>query len=443
MSDRFTEIYEENAKMRGQLIELRDRLAAVEQPADPNVEAVRRKLAERAAAGLVKYGTDTTRADLSTADWLAHLQQELMDGAVYAERLLAAVEQERAIPARMFPIQRGPAIPWSVIGPCDEQAKRNHSGQNLETLARRGGLDCGEAIDVLLGQPWGTAHGSGLVGEAAINRLLEIVQQRVALTSPTPAPDPETGLAACPCCNGPALVGGDVVARFNWKLSRASCSSCGLTTANHETIEKAREAWNRRAALARPDAQASDELAACYSAALKAARAKAYELGYALALHGSETRDLDLVAVPWTDEAVAMDVLVPEIARAVGGMIAGVISGTQATLKPHGRVAWTIILKDGPPNERTGLPFIDLSVMPLARPDAGEDGALTAAEWKRWADHFAQLAFDANGDPIRGWEEVAECWDRGCRLPVTLPCDHGESDEDDDAARKGGEENGR
>jgi hypothetical protein len=202
MSDRFTEIYEENAKMRGQLIELRDRLAAVEQPADPNVEAVRRKLAERAAAGLVKYGTDTTRADLSTADWLAHLQQELMDGAVYAERLLAAVEQERAIPARMFPIQRGPAIPWSVIGPCDEQAKRNHSGQNLETLARRGGLDCGEAIDVLLGQPWGTAHGSGLVGEAAINRLLEIVQQRVALTSPTPAPDPETGLADEADCFG-------------------------------------------------------------------------------------------------------------------------------------------------------------------------------------------------------------------------------------------------
>lgn len=31
----------------------------------------------------------------------------------------------------------------------------------------------------------------------------------------------------------------------------------------------------------------------------------ARELGYALALHGSMARDLDLVAIPWTDDAAS------------------------------------------------------------------------------------------------------------------------------------------
>lgn len=55
---------------------------------DPNVEAVRMKLRERAAIGLAKYGTDTTRSDLSELDWLRHAQEEAMDLAVYLERLI-------------------------------------------------------------------------------------------------------------------------------------------------------------------------------------------------------------------------------------------------------------------------------------------------------------------------------------------------------------------
>lgn len=49
---------------------------------------------------------------------------------------------------RLFPIMDAPSIPWSVIAPCEEQAKKNHD-QTLERLAERGGLDAGEAVVVL------------------------------------------------------------------------------------------------------------------------------------------------------------------------------------------------------------------------------------------------------------------------------------------------------
>lgn len=57
----------------------------------------------------------------------------------------------------MFPIQDGPDIPWRVIAPHEKAAQRNHGGQTLQRLAERGGLGVGEAIDVLLDQPWATA----------------------------------------------------------------------------------------------------------------------------------------------------------------------------------------------------------------------------------------------------------------------------------------------
>ena len=56
---------------------------------------------------------------------------------------------------RQFPIMVGrvgdatKGIPWRVIAPFDARAKQNHGGQSLEELARRGGLDCGEALAVL------------------------------------------------------------------------------------------------------------------------------------------------------------------------------------------------------------------------------------------------------------------------------------------------------
>ena len=54
---------------------------------DKNVENVVSQLRDRGQRGLSKYGVNTERTDLSTLEWLQHLQEELMDGAVYIEKL--------------------------------------------------------------------------------------------------------------------------------------------------------------------------------------------------------------------------------------------------------------------------------------------------------------------------------------------------------------------
>ena len=84
---------------------------------------------------------------------------------------------------------------------------------------------------------------------------------------------------------------------------------------------------------------------------------RAQELGYALALHGSLIRDCDMIAVPWTDEAVDMGELVSELIELSGGIAnyKGRENGAYST-KPHGRKAWIIHLGGGA--------YIDLSVMP-------------------------------------------------------------------------------
>ena len=56
-------------------------------PIDKNVEAVRRMLWQRMGTGYTKYGTTTERTDIDMLGWLQHLQEELLDAAVYVERL--------------------------------------------------------------------------------------------------------------------------------------------------------------------------------------------------------------------------------------------------------------------------------------------------------------------------------------------------------------------
>lgn len=51
-------------------------------------EKVIDKIRSRAEVGKKKYGTTMEREDLSLIEWLTHLQEELMDAAVYVERLI-------------------------------------------------------------------------------------------------------------------------------------------------------------------------------------------------------------------------------------------------------------------------------------------------------------------------------------------------------------------
>ena len=55
-------------------------------------EKVCAKIQARAEVGKKKYGVTMEREDLSTEEWLNHLQQELMDASVYVERLLTLLE---------------------------------------------------------------------------------------------------------------------------------------------------------------------------------------------------------------------------------------------------------------------------------------------------------------------------------------------------------------
>lgn len=88
----------------------------------------------------------------------------------------------------------------------------------------------------------------------------------------------------------------------------------------------------------------------------------ARSLGYAIAVHGSLTRDLDLIAVPWIETASSEEELIEAVCHLVGGEIVRVPTPgwegmVSPGIKPHGRKAWSIYF--------SGHSFyIDLSVMP-------------------------------------------------------------------------------
>lgn len=99
--------------------------------------------------------------------------------------------------------------------------------------------------------------------------------------------------------------------------------------------------------------------------------------GYALAIHGTVTTDLDLIAVPWTAEAVSAEELKNALMAHINAcdyegllrrsgleedlvrqIMARNAPGTLATgtARPHGRLAWNLYLDSGSK--------VDLSVMP-------------------------------------------------------------------------------
>lgn len=100
---------------------------------------------------------------------------------------------------------------------------------------------------------------------------------------------------------------------------------------------------------------------------IPALREVAESLGYALAVHGSLSRDIDLIACPWTSEAVEPRVLAEAIQKKaieINGFAFPLHNEDEEYnragcpgAKPHGRLTWVYHLGGGP--------YIDLSVMPL------------------------------------------------------------------------------
>lgn len=58
-------------------------------------DRVCRKITERAARGVVKYGVTMERTELTMLDWLRHAQEEAMDTAIYLERIIRDIEKAK------------------------------------------------------------------------------------------------------------------------------------------------------------------------------------------------------------------------------------------------------------------------------------------------------------------------------------------------------------
>jgi len=101
-----------------------------------------------------------------------------------------------------------------------------------------------------------------------------------------------------------------------------------------------------------------------YARVFTQARVIAWQYGYACVVHGSFTRDLDLLLVPWEDRAGPNhDQLLKLIADACGLRFKDgkdVMEATpDYTEKPHGRLACSLFFRA--PGDRR---WVDISIMP-------------------------------------------------------------------------------
>jgi len=98
----------------------------------------------------------------------------------------------------------------------------------------------------------------------------------------------------------------------------------------------------------------SDEVVPHLFDVLAAVRTVARERGYAVAVHGSLARDIDLVAVPWGDIVSPPADLVAGIITATGWLL----PDPAPTEKHHGRLVWVIRLP-----KMITTAYLDFSVM--------------------------------------------------------------------------------
>ena len=105
-----------------------------------------------------------------------------------------------------------------------------------------------------------------------------------------------------------------------------------------------------------PPFKASEETVKQYYLSLiPVIRLAAYPCGYAISVHGTQKRDLDIIAIPWKDDAKTADELVGKVLRYLNGDYEK--TGKKPGHHPHGRLVWTLLHK-------RGKYFIDFGVMP-------------------------------------------------------------------------------
>lgn len=133
----------------------------------------------------------------------------------------------------------------------------------------------------------------------------------------------------------------------------------------------------------------------------------ARECGYSVGIHGSLKRDVDLIAAPWTDEAVGPAEL---IRRLCSGLNARWL-GQSKEEKPHGRIAVGLQI-DG------YFKPIDLSIMPRLAGKRKEPSALEGLVELLDGSEFEGCIFSEGGDPWLRFD-IDDCgpkeqWDEYC-----------------------------
>lgn len=82
-------------------------------------EQVIKKIRQRAEIGEKKYGVTMERTDFTDAKWLKELQAELLDGAIYAEKLLTLIKaHEEGLVKCPIPLEKWPK--WAKWAAMDE-----------------------------------------------------------------------------------------------------------------------------------------------------------------------------------------------------------------------------------------------------------------------------------------------------------------------------------
>ena len=106
----------------------------------------------------------------------------------------------------------------------------------------------------------------------------------------------------------------------------------------------------------------------------------ARSMGYALAIHGTLTRDVDLIAVPWVDDVSPVESLIDALFARIALCVDGTcdqVDGPEC--KPRGRQAWTICIDHGA--------SIDISVI-------GHNAEMAGRDSERSADSLVETQVD-------------------------------------------------
>ncbi len=89
----------------------------------------------------------------------------------------------------------------------------------------------------------------------------------------------------------------------------------------------------------------------------------AQSCGYNLVLHGSLNRDMDLIAIPWTETVTSANSMIMLLNDYLGGDVMK-MSHKQRFCFPHGRMSYVINLNRGEFTDSDPQYYLDISVIP-------------------------------------------------------------------------------